>query len=68
MAKKIVKKVEKKKAKKETLELSVPEDFVGEVIGTVSKDTSEIALFTVDFHNEELNLIRDKINEIIAKK
>ena len=65
MAKKKVKK-EVKESKKEEMELNVPVDFVGEVIGTVSKGEGEVAPFVVDFHNGELNLIRDKINEIIA--
>ena len=55
-----------KRKVKEALELNVPEDFVGEVIGTVSKGAGEVAPFVVDFHDGELNLIRDKINEIIA--
>jgi predicted membrane GTPase involved in stress response len=57
----------KKEEKKEELVLNVPEDFVGEVIGTISKGSGEVAPLTRDFHNEELNLLRDKINEIIAK-
>ena len=56
-----------KKKEKEALELNVPEDFVGEVVGTVSSGAPEVAPLTRDFHNEELNLLRDKINEIIAK-
>ena len=65
----MTKKIAQKKAKKESLELNVPEDFVGEVIGTVSKGSEEIVVspLLADFHNEELNLIRDKINEIITK-
>lgn len=63
MAKKIV----KKKLVKETVELNVPENFIGEVTGTVSKGTSEILPILRDFHNEELNELRNKINEIIAK-
>ena len=58
----------KKEAKKEEMELNVPVDFVGEVIGTVSKGSEEIVVnpLTGDFHDEEMNLLRDKINEIIA--
>jgi len=55
-----------KKKEKESLELNVPVDFVGEVVGSVSRGTGVVAPFVVDFHNGELNLIRDKINEIIA--
>ena len=58
-----------KKKAKEALELNVPEDFVGEVIGTVSSGSdTEIAPITQEFGNGELNVLKDKINEIIAKK
>lgn len=63
MTKKKVKEV--KEAKKEELELNVPVDFVGEVIGSVSKGEGVKPLLR-DFHNEELNELRDKINEVIA--
>jgi hypothetical protein len=56
-----------KKTKKEEFELNVPADFVGEVIGTVSKGSGEVAPITRDFHNEELNALKDKINEIASK-
>jgi len=57
-----------KKKEKEALELNVPEDFVGEVIGTISKDSEEKVILPIlrDFHNEELNELRNKINEIIG--
>jgi hypothetical protein len=56
-----------KRKAKEALELNVPEDFVGEVIGTVSTGTSEIAPIDIAFGNGDLNILKDKINEIIAK-
>jgi len=56
----------KEKKEKEALELNVPEDFVGEVTGTVSKGANEILPILRDFHNEELNELRNKINELIG--
>jgi hypothetical protein len=62
----------KETKKEETFELNVPEDFVGEVIGTVSSGitpvvTGRVAPMTELFGNGDLNILRDKINEIIAK-
>ena len=58
-----------KRKVKEALELNVPEDFVGEVIGTISSGSEvEIAPITQEFGNGELNVLKDKINEIIGKK
>ena len=58
----------KVEAKKEEMELNVPVDFVGEVTGTVSKGANEILPILRDFHNEELNELRNKINEKWTKR
>jgi len=56
-----------KKAKDEFI-ISVPDTFSGEVIATKSSGTSnKIGLLTQEFGNGDLNVLRDKINEIINR-
>jgi len=60
----------KKEVKEEEkFELNIPEDFNGEVSATVSNGSGDgIAPITQDFGNGELNVLKDKINEIIAQR
>lgn len=52
--------------KKKSMEVEVPKDFVGEITLSNSKATSpKVELLTQEFTNAELNVLKDKLNEVI---
>lgn len=54
--------------KKDNLEVSMPKDFDGEIEVTGFKTTrSSIETLDQEFGNGDMNILRAKINEIIAK-
>jgi hypothetical protein len=53
--------------KKDEFIVSIPDTFNGEVTATRSSGTSTIEPLTDNFSNGELNAIKNKINEIIAR-
>lgn len=46
---------------------SIVDELVDEVVEELTKPQVELTPLTVDFHREDLNLLRDKINELIAR-
>lgn len=57
----------RKKIKEGSFEVDIPETFNGEITLSAARATTPIAPIDRDFANGEVQILKEKINEIISK-